>query len=217
MPIDKYSISILSYFFCFLSINILLHFSNIFSSSNSVAKALPIVIRPFILIFLKFNALDKIVSISEAHMPPFCISLIAVSKTIDIDTLKKVHKLGINDFGENKPQELRDKIPEIPDASWHMIGRLQSNKIKYVVGKTKLIQSVDSIELMEKINDCALKINVIQDILIENGLVTDKEIAQKIKTKKELYEDVKNKIEKLSREQREELIKELEGRCMWKK
>ncbi len=95
------------------------------------------------------------------------ISLIAVSKTIDIRTVKEVHKLGINDFGENKPQELRDKIPEIPDASWHMIGRLQSNKIKYVVGKTKLIQSVDSIELMEKINDFAEKTDVTQDILIQ--------------------------------------------------
>lgn len=95
------------------------------------------------------------------------ISLIAVSKTIDIETVKEVHKLGINDFGENKPQELRDKFPEIPDASWHMIGRLQSNKIKYVVGKTKLIQSVDSIELMEKINDFASKSDLVQDILIQ--------------------------------------------------
>ncbi len=98
---------------------------------------------------------------------PEDISLIAVSKTIDIETVKEVHKFGINDFGENKPQELRDKIPEIPDASWHMIGRLQSNKIKYVVGKTKLIQSVDSIELMEKINDFAEKTDVTQDILIQ--------------------------------------------------
>ena len=104
---------------------------------------------------------------------PEDISLIAVSKTIDIETVKEVHKFGINDFGENKPQELRDKIPEIPDASWHMIGRLQSNKIKYVVGKTKLIQSVDSIELMEKINDCALKINVIQDILIQINIFNE--------------------------------------------
>ena len=69
-------------------------------------------------------------------------------------------------------------------------------------------------EILIELGSC---ISVIQDILIENGLVTDKEIAQKIKTKKELYEDVKNKIEKLSREQREELIKELEGRCIWKK
>ncbi|MBQ2754011.1 MAG: YggS family pyridoxal phosphate-dependent enzyme [Clostridia bacterium] len=95
------------------------------------------------------------------------ISLIAVSKTIDIETVKEVHKLGINDFGENKPQELRDKIPEIPEASWHMIGRLQSNKIKYVVGKTKLIQSVDNLELMQKINDFAIKTGVVQDILIQ--------------------------------------------------
>lgn len=95
------------------------------------------------------------------------ISLIAVSKTIDIENIKAVHNLGINDFGENKPQEIRDKLPEIPDASWHMIGRLQSNKIKYVVGKTKLIQSVDSLDLMEKINEFATKTDVIQEILIQ--------------------------------------------------
>lgn len=77
----------------------------------------------------------------------------------------------------------------------------------------ELKQQIKS-EILIELGSC---ISVIQDILIENGLVTDKEIAQKIKTKKELYEDVKNKIEKLSREQREELIKELEGRCMWKK
>ena len=77
----------------------------------------------------------------------------------------------------------------------------------------ELKQQIKS-EILIELGSC---ISVIQDILIENGLVTDKEIAQKIKTKKELYEDVKNKIEKLSREQREELIKELEGRCIWKK
>lgn len=98
------------------------------------------------------------------------ITLIAVSKTIDIETVKEAYFLGLNTFGENKPQEIRDKRPEIPDAKWHMIGRLQSNKIKYVTGTTELIHSVDSVELLEQINTYAQKQNAVQKILIQLNL-----------------------------------------------
>ncbi len=98
------------------------------------------------------------------------ITLIAVSKTIDIETVKEAYSLGLNTFGENKPQEIRDKRPEIPDAKWHMIGRLQSNKIKYVTGTTELIHSVDSVELLEQINTYAQKQNAVQKILIQLNL-----------------------------------------------
>jgi len=98
---------------------------------------------------------------------PDDITLIAVSKTIDIETVKEAYALGLDTFGENKPQEIRDKRPELPDAKWHMIGRLQPNKIKYVTGTTELIHSVDSVELLEQINDFAKKHEIIQNLLIQ--------------------------------------------------
>lgn len=95
------------------------------------------------------------------------ITLIAVSKTVDIATVKEAYSYGLNVFGENRPQEIRDKRVELPDADWHMIGRLQSNKIKYVTGNTRLIHSIDSIELLQGVNDYAKKIDVVQDVLIQ--------------------------------------------------
>ena len=98
---------------------------------------------------------------------PDDITLIAVSKTVAAYTVKQAFDLGLTSFGENRPQEIRDKSAEIPGAKWHMIGRLQTNKLKYVVGKTELIQSVDSIGLLKLIDDFAKKIDVVQNVLIQ--------------------------------------------------
>ncbi len=95
------------------------------------------------------------------------ITLIAVSKTIDVDTIKEAKKLGEGIFGENRPQELRDKYPEIEGAIWHLIGHLQTNKVKYVVGKAALIHSVESLNLAKAINDEAKKQEIVQEILLE--------------------------------------------------
>ncbi len=76
----------------------------------------------------------------------------AVSKTKPIDSIKQVYELGIRDFGENKVQELMDKEPNLPDdIRWHLIGHLQRNKVKYIVGKVYLIHSLDSIRLLKEI------------------------------------------------------------------
>ena len=95
------------------------------------------------------------------------IRLIAVSKTVSADVVRRAYDFGLDTFGENRPQEIRDKSLIIPEAKWHMIGRLQTNKLKYVVGKTELIHSVDTPELMRSINDFAEKLNIVQDILIQ--------------------------------------------------
>ena len=76
------------------------------------------------------------------------ITLVAVSKTVDIPLIQEAVDYGLTDFGENRPQEIRDKSKIIQNVNWHQIGQLQSNKIKYVAGKTKLIHSVDSVELL---------------------------------------------------------------------
>lgn len=96
------------------------------------------------------------------------VTLIAVSKTRPVEELWDAYHAGALHFGENKVQELVDKIPQMPsDIHWHMIGHLQRNKVKYVVGKTELIHSVDSLRLAEEISKEAVKQNVTVQILIE--------------------------------------------------
>ena len=74
------------------------------------------------------------------------VTLIAVSKTKPVEMLEEVYLAGARDFGENKPQEIRDKYPQLPgDIRWHMIGHLQRNKIKYIIDKVCMIHSVDSV------------------------------------------------------------------------
>jgi hypothetical protein len=96
------------------------------------------------------------------------VTLIAVSKTKPVEMLKEAYDYGCRDFGENKVQELVDKYEELPkDIRWHMIGHLQTNKVKYIVDKVFLIHSVDSLRLAEEISKEAVKKNVKVDILIE--------------------------------------------------
>ena len=96
------------------------------------------------------------------------VSLIAVSKTKPIPMLQEAYAAGCRDFGENKVQEIMDKIDRLPsDIRWHMIGHLQTNKVKYIVGKVFLIHSVDSLHLAEAISKEAVKQNTTVNILIE--------------------------------------------------
>lgn len=95
------------------------------------------------------------------------IKLIAVTKTYPTDAMNEAIRLGVTDIGENKPQEVRDKFDRVEPVRWHLIGHLQTNKIKYVINRCVLIHSVDSIKLMQelekqaKANDCHI------DILIQ--------------------------------------------------
>lgn len=96
------------------------------------------------------------------------VTLIAVSKTKPIEMLQEAYDAGARDFGENKVQELMDKIPVLPkDIRWHMIGHLQRNKVKYIIDKVYLIHSVDSLKLAEEISKEALKHHVTANILVE--------------------------------------------------
>lgn len=96
------------------------------------------------------------------------ITLIAVSKTKPVEMLQAAYDVGIRDFGENKVQEMVDKIPQLPDdIRWHMIGHLQRNKVKYIIDRAALIHSVDTYRLAEEINIQAIKKNIIVPILIE--------------------------------------------------
>ena len=99
---------------------------------------------------------------------PEKIKLIAVSKTYDVDAICSANDLGLTDFGENKAQEIRDKYKILGDkVTWHFIGNLQRNKVKYVVKAASFIHSVDSITLADEINKQAAKLGKVQKILLE--------------------------------------------------
>lgn len=94
--------------------------------------------------------------------------LIAVSKTKPIEDLKKAYEAGIRDFGENKVQEIQAKQPEMPaDTRWHMIGHLQSNKVKYIAPYVFLIHGVDSFKLLKEINKQGKKIDRVIPVLLQ--------------------------------------------------
>lgn len=96
------------------------------------------------------------------------VTLIAVSKTKPVEMLREAYDFGTRVFGENKVQEIVDKYDALPqDISWHMIGHLQRNKVKYIIDKVDLIHSVDSLRLAQVIEKEAAKRELTAKILIE--------------------------------------------------
>jgi pyridoxal phosphate enzyme (YggS family) len=126
------------------------------------------------------NSLDNIqdnISIIKEEIAKVCrsigrspeeITLIAVSKTIGTDVINHAIECGITDLGENKVQEIMDKHEVVSkNVNWHLIGHLQTNKVKYIIDKVKLIHSVDSIKLADEINKRAEKSNLIKEVLVQ--------------------------------------------------
>ena len=102
------------------------------------------------------------------------VTLIAVSKTKPVTDLQEIYNAGVRDFGENKVQEMCDKMENMPkDIKWHMIGHLQRNKVKYIVGNVALIHSVDSYRLAEEINIQAKKKGIVVPILVEVNIADE--------------------------------------------
>lgn len=102
------------------------------------------------------------------------VTLIAVSKTKPLSDIEEVIKLGYKEFGENKVQELTDKYETVSTpVNWHLIGHLQTNKVKYIVDKACLIHSVDSLKLAQMIQTEAQKKNVTANILIQVNIANE--------------------------------------------
>lgn len=94
--------------------------------------------------------------------------LVAVSKTKPIEDLREAYDAGIRDFGENKVQEIQEKQPLLPaDVRWHMIGHLQSNKVKHIAPFVHLIHGVDSFKLLQEINKQGKKIDRVIPCLLQ--------------------------------------------------
>ena len=102
------------------------------------------------------------------------VTLIAVSKTKPSSDIKTLYDAGVRDFGENKVQELTTKYEELPkDIRWHLIGHLQTNKVKYIVDKVHLIHSVDSVKLAKEIEKEAAKKDIIVNILVQVNVANE--------------------------------------------
>ncbi|MGB7604586.1 MAG: YggS family pyridoxal phosphate-dependent enzyme [Lutisporaceae bacterium] len=96
------------------------------------------------------------------------ITIIAVTKTIDIERINYAVDCGLLNLGENKVQEIMDKYDAVDKSvKWNLIGHLQTNKVKYIIDKVELIHSVDSIKLAEEISRRAEKNNLIKDVLVQ--------------------------------------------------
>ena len=99
---------------------------------------------------------------------PEGVTLVAVSKTKPISDIQEAYEAGHRDFGENYPQELRDKHEVLPsDIRWHFIGHLQTNKIKYIIPYVTLIHSIDTASLLQAVNKEAKKHDRVVDCLLQ--------------------------------------------------
>ena len=102
------------------------------------------------------------------------VTLVAVSKTKPTTAILALYDKGQRDFGENKVQELREKYEALPkDIKWHLIGHLQTNKVKYIAEWVYMIHSVDSLPLLEEINKQAIKHNRIIPCLLQTYIAKE--------------------------------------------
>jgi len=104
---------------------------------------------------------------TRINTDPSKVAIVCVAKGRLVEEILEVVSSGINHIGENRVQEALEKYKQIPDVKWHMVGHLQSNKVRDALRIFDLIHSVDSVSLARQINQQALKINKIQDILLE--------------------------------------------------
>lgn len=95
------------------------------------------------------------------------VLLVAVTKTRAVEEINEAIEAGITDIGENKVQEILDKYEKVKPVRWHMIGHLQTNKVKYIIDKVSMIHSVDSLRLAEEINRRAGQNHIVMDILVQ--------------------------------------------------
>lgn len=108
---------------------------------------------------------------SDCGRSPDEITLIGVSKFFPVEYARAAYELGLEDIGENRVQEMVAKIDELMDGgirpNWHLIGTLQKNKVKYIIGKTHLIHSIDSYELLQEIGRRSEMRGITTEVLLQ--------------------------------------------------
>lgn len=108
---------------------------------------------------------------------PEDVRLVAVSKTVGPEEIDLAASMGLRDFGENRTSDLKRKSQLFPDLNWHMIGRLQTNKVKDVVGRVVLIHSMDRWKLAEELNNRARAMNMQQAVLLQVNVAGEEQKA----------------------------------------
>lgn len=118
---------------------------------------------------------EKIAAAAKrAGRNPEDILLLAVSKTKPVELIREAVACGLHSLGENKVQEIMDKYEPMGEGiHWHLIGHLQTNKVKYIVDKVDMIHSVESVKLAEEINKRAAAANVVMDVLVEVNIAQE--------------------------------------------
>lgn len=150
------------------------------------------------LILQKYNEIKNNINLlKEKYNINYDIEIIAVSKYSSLETIKNFLSLDLNlPLAESKAQSLRDRVGELENfknIKWHFIGRIQSNKIKYIVKFSDLIQSVDSIEIAEIINKEAEKNNKIQNILLQFNISNESQKGGfNLSDYKKVYQNILN-------------------------
>ena len=122
---------------------------------------------------------------------PENVQLVAVSKTRSVQEIQQVYDLGQRIFGENKVQELREKSPLLPqDIQWHLIGHLQTNKVKYIAEFIDTVQSVDSQKLLEEIDKQAAKFQRKIKVLLQVKIAEEEtKFGLEIHEAKEIFQE----------------------------
>lgn len=135
---------------------------------------------------------DKIHEL-QAQLPS-TVTLVAVSKTKPVADLQEAYNAGQRHFGENKVQEMCDKQAVLPsDICWHLIGHLQTNKVKYIASFVHLIHSIDSLKLLEEVNKQAQKNDRIIDVLLQFHIAQEEtKFGLNIEEAEEILERVKS-------------------------
>ena len=150
------------------------------------------------LILQKYNEIKNNINLlKEKYNINYDIEIIAVSKYSSLETIKNFLSLDLNlPLAESKAQSLRDRVGELENfknIKWHFIGRIQSNKIKYIVKFADLIQSVDSVEIAEIINKEAEKNNKIQNILLQFNISNESQKGGfNLSDYKKVYQNILN-------------------------
>lgn len=124
---------------------------------------------------------------------PENVTLVAVSKTKPIEDIQKLYDAGVRDFGENKIQEMCEKYEALPkDIRWHMIGHVQSNKVKYMAEFVHLIHGVHKLSLLKEINKRVKKENRVQNVLLQVKIAEeDSKYGMQLSEAREILESEK--------------------------
>lgn len=104
---------------------------------------------------------------AQANRDPSEIKIVAVTKTVPVERIREAVDAGLTVLGENRVQELTAKYPLVEGVEWHLIGHLQSNKVKYIVDKVSLFHALDSLSLAEEINKRMAPLGRAMDVLIQ--------------------------------------------------